>query len=755
MKRLLWLIVAAVSLWAGPAAAESDDAEVVGRITEITGGELLRYDVDASEWIPLVPDAPFGIDDALYTDERARAEIVIPNGTLLRMDGYTQILTLSLDDRLTHLQLSDGLIRVTGRPDGADVEVQTAFGRVRVPPGGIGDIAVDDEGATATAVDGIVEILTQGGESYTLQQGESLSFREGEVASVAASPSSSWADWNRARDRIWEARRQDTASGRYLPTPLSPYAHELDDYGEWRRVYYSGGYHWLWHPTRVAVGWSPFTHGRWVTWYGDPTWIPSEPFGYVTHHYGSWEFLGGLWFWVPPGLGVSISLGPHWYPGRVGWVSYGGFIGWYPLLWHEPWYSHRHWGPHSYSYARYRYVRHHHASRLVAVEYRHFYRSRSYAEHRQRFDNHSRFKPHRGPNDLPALKGDRHRFYTKGTPAVRMPSPNVTRAVAQRIETKRQRPDMFRPATVRRYGPPSQGGREFSGPRPDSRTVEVDRARPDRTPERRAPFARPDRLDQRKAPDIRQRRIGAPPAAEAMKPMPSPPGRFGGGTSTIRRPDSAGREKAPRPDVVRPGLHRDRERPSVTRDTRQMGSPAPAVRELPRQGDQSRSTAPEPRRRLQAPPVASPPSPSQTAAGSSALRRGSPSRTEAQSRPRIFPAPPETRMQRPAVSSPPVRRSPESPSSRQFGSSRTERPEHARISPAPQRSRMQAPAMSPQPTRRPSVSAPQRRDDSPRRALEERPNVSSPSLREQPQRRSFSRPQQRGGPFSQDREGLK
>jgi hypothetical protein len=68
---------------------------------------------------------------------------------------------------------------------------------------------------------------------------------------------------------------------------------------------------------------------------------------------------------------------------------------------------------------------------------------------------------------------------------------------------------------------------------------------------------------------------------------------------------------------------------------------------------------------------------------------------------------------------------------------------------------MQAPAMSPQPTRRPSVSAPQRRDDSPRRALEERPNVSSPSLREQPQRRSFSRPQQRGGPFSQDREGLK
>ncbi|MDD2605352.1 MAG: hypothetical protein PHF66_11135, partial [Desulfobacteraceae bacterium] len=100
MKRFFWLMAAAVSLFAAPVAAAGVEALVVGRITEIVGGELLRYDPDAGEWVALVADAPFGIDDALYTDEGARAEIIIPNGTLLRLDHQTQILSVSLQESL-------------------------------------------------------------------------------------------------------------------------------------------------------------------------------------------------------------------------------------------------------------------------------------------------------------------------------------------------------------------------------------------------------------------------------------------------------------------------------------------------------------------------------------------------------------------------------------------------------------------------------------------------------------------------------
>ena len=83
-------------------------------------------------------------------------------------------------------------------------------------------------------------------------------------------------------------------------------AYDLDRNGRWEKVYYEGRYRRLWRPTRVAPGWQPFTSGRWTVWYGDNVWIPEEPFGYVTHHYGNWVFVNSAWYWAPP---VKVKLG--------------------------------------------------------------------------------------------------------------------------------------------------------------------------------------------------------------------------------------------------------------------------------------------------------------------------------------------------------------------------------------------------------------------------------------------------------------
>jgi hypothetical protein len=48
-----------------------------------------------------------------------------------------------------------------------------------------------------------------------------------------------------------------------------------------------------------AAGWLPFTVGRWSVWFGDHSWIPYEPFGYITHHYGKGIFVCGFWDCVP------------------------------------------------------------------------------------------------------------------------------------------------------------------------------------------------------------------------------------------------------------------------------------------------------------------------------------------------------------------------------------------------------------------------------------------------------------------------
>ena len=453
MKSIARFIALVLFFLPNPGAAQ-DNPAVIGRITEITGGQLLRYDSEAREWVQMVADSPFGIEDALYTEEQARSEILIPNGTLVRLDGNTQILTISLDDDLTHLRLSSGLSRVISRDNGAGIEITTGFGSVLVPSGAIADVAADAQGATVIAVGADVQVVTEGGATFQVKSGDALHLTGQSVESIAATPAPSWAEWNLARDRLWASRAADAASAHHLPATLVPYTYELDAYGEWRSVFYAGGYHWLWCPTRIAAGWAPYTYGRWVTWYADPCWIPDEPFGYVTHHYGSWEFIHGLWFWVPPGVGINIGLGLGWYPGRVGWVSYGSYMGWYPLLWNEPWYAHRRWGVHSRPYAGYRPGHHHHAGRAVVIDQQYFHRGRSYARHRHRgFDPH-RFKSHRNPYQISGLAKDPRRFYTTGAPAIRIPGPAATAGVRRHMEDRHRSPSAFRPSGAKNHRHP-------------------------------------------------------------------------------------------------------------------------------------------------------------------------------------------------------------------------------------------------------------------------------------------------------------
>ena len=100
------------------------------------------------------------------------------------------------------------------------------------------------------------------------------------------------------------------------------------------------------------MGWSPFTTGRWTDWNGDQVWVPAEPFGYVTHHYGNWVYVRNRWYWAPPVAAVRIGLpllniGFFWSPGRVSWIHSGSYVGWVPLAPRETYYSHRNWGgPH-------------------------------------------------------------------------------------------------------------------------------------------------------------------------------------------------------------------------------------------------------------------------------------------------------------------------------------------------------------------------------------------------------------------------
>lgn len=94
----------------------------------------------------------------------------------------------------------------------------------------------------------------------------------------------------------------------------------LSPYGEWIPI---GGGIFGWRPIGVAVGWRPYTVGRWCWtdygWY----WVSDEPWGWAVFHYGRWyydDFYG--WIWIP---------GYDWAPAWVEWRYGGDYIGWAPL----------------------------------------------------------------------------------------------------------------------------------------------------------------------------------------------------------------------------------------------------------------------------------------------------------------------------------------------------------------------------------------------------------------------------------------
>ena len=118
------------------------------------------------------------------------------------------------------------------------------------------------------------------------------------------------------------ARAQATGPQTAPETVSIAYFYErLAPFGEWVQHARLG---WVWYPTKVAAGWRPYTHGRWILteeygWY----WQSEEDWGWAVFHYGRWSYDAQYgWVWVP---------GTVWGPGWVAWRTGDAYVGWAPL----------------------------------------------------------------------------------------------------------------------------------------------------------------------------------------------------------------------------------------------------------------------------------------------------------------------------------------------------------------------------------------------------------------------------------------
>lgn len=531
-------IVALVTLFAALAHAqnhpdwEESNVPLVGRVSHLEG-VLRRLDDNQDDWVTTRRNSPIGAGDRLYTDVDTRVELILPNNTWIRMDSDTEMSLTGLDPDFTDLSLTLGKVRLYNKSSATDMKTSTPFGDIVAPAGSQVDIDLYSDGVEIISINRSVyfvhnrsnrrhEIRRAGGAIFA--DAHRVSASEPEVASK-------WNNWNEKMDALWAMRAQTHGeSATYLPPALQYDAYALNTHGRWDRVYYRGGYYRFWRPIHVHVGWTPFSSGYWQVRWQDNVWIPHEPFGYVTHHYGNWIFTSGRWYWAPPVTRVMINaglplfrIGFAWYPGRVAWLHANTHVGWFPLGPYEPYYSHRRWGRRAHLVTKrghWHHRRHHyrHRRHALVIHKDHLYRGRNYRDagirHAARSLKNSRFRTE------PVLNRStiKHHYHRPGikraerqTHVRKHPPRRAVEGRENRWANERKAWDQDKRTIIRVPKDPNGRGEQIN---PKEKPRKRDRVQTRRAQKRTRDIASPRRI---RAERWQERKLGQPGAKRSNK----------------------------------------------------------------------------------------------------------------------------------------------------------------------------------------------------------------------------------------------
>jgi hypothetical protein len=336
MKRIIRICL--VVMFMVPAVSQ---AGIIGpaNIRFIDGDSMFRTP-DDDEWLPATVNTPLDEGDAIWCPDGSRVEIQLPDGTLVRLDGGSQLDVLANEDGFVHLHLASGRLYLRTSQNSGENALQIDADDTTVVPAARTRLRIDmlpNSQEDVIIFKGTAYVEGNGSRTK-VRAGEHIALEEGHSELLPLNPADNWEFWNVDRDRT-QARsvRMDS----YLPDELRGHAAELDTNGTWERV---PEYGMVWRPTVIlADDWAPYRSGRWI-WKGDDyVWVSYENWGWVPYHYGRWAVVSGIgWCWVPPSRGDV-----YWGPGYVGWYSTGSQVGWTPLAPGEIYQGHRYYGQHS------------------------------------------------------------------------------------------------------------------------------------------------------------------------------------------------------------------------------------------------------------------------------------------------------------------------------------------------------------------------------------------------------------------------
>lgn len=327
-----WLLIGLVPF------AQAYDVDPPGRVARLSDaeGEVSFAPAGEDRWLYVERNRPLSRGDRLWADGRARAELQV-GSTAVRIDEFTGIELLELDDDFAQIRLSQGAINLNVRRLYRDeqIEVATPLLAFTISAAGRYRIDVDERRGTTTIV-----VWQGAGEAYgdrasfPLRSGDTVRFHDSRLRDYQLFGLPRMDDFDAyCQDR--DRRIERSASLRYVDDDMIGFL-DLDEHGRWSSVREYGN---VWFPTRVARGWAPYREGHWV--WMEPwgwTWIDDAPWGFAPSHYGRWVLISNRWGWIPGPRRVRPVYAPAlvvFLGGRDWSLSFSignrSPVGWFPL----------------------------------------------------------------------------------------------------------------------------------------------------------------------------------------------------------------------------------------------------------------------------------------------------------------------------------------------------------------------------------------------------------------------------------------
>ncbi len=316
------LLLFPIALSAGPAR--------YARIGDFDGTVEVQLQA-ADDWQAVRRNMPIRELSWLRTESRARLEVELDDGCILRLGADSQVelsdyTRLSTGQRITLISLDHGVAYFTGAAEGNDSTVLALPGaQVTIHQSARLRLEARDPWSLIAAGNGTARYSSPTAE-FDIAEGQMVKLDPGHPAKfflyreIPPLDTDRWVD---ERDKLLLS----SSSGARVPGLLYGLA-DLDAGGTWIESPVLGT---VWKP-KVQPGWAPFRSGKWL-WYDTLgyTWIADEPWGWLPYHYGRWSQLQGTgWVWAPADDTVFM-------PGEVYWLKNAKLAGWGPLAPGESW----------------------------------------------------------------------------------------------------------------------------------------------------------------------------------------------------------------------------------------------------------------------------------------------------------------------------------------------------------------------------------------------------------------------------------